>query len=204
MANFSPSPQTSAAPARPASGVREADPAQVSRWLAAGQAVLIDVRDPDEHARERIDGARLVPLPTFDPAAVLAEVKPGQRLVLHCKRGGRSADACRLAIAAAAGGPGVELYSLSGGIEGWKAANLPTRVDARVGTISVMRQTQLVIGAGVLIGSALAYFVHPGWAGLSAFFGFGLMVAGSTGTCGLAVLLSKMPWNRAACAAKPH
>ena len=85
------------------------DPAQLQTWLSAGQAVLIDVREPDEHARERIDGARLCPLSTFDPAHVVTQVPPGKMIVLHCKGGKRSADAaamlCRVAAARGAWAP---------------------------------------------------------------------------------------------------
>ena len=48
--------------------------------------------------------------------------------------------------------------------------------------------------AGVLLG----VFVAPAFLGLSAFVGAGLLVAGATGWCGMAKLLQRMPWNRAA------
>jgi rhodanese-related sulfurtransferase len=84
--------------------------------------VLIDVREPDEHAQERIAGARLVPLSKFDPKCA-AGVKPGQRVVFHCRGGKRAADACRMAICAA--GPNVEIFNMTGGIEAWKKDALP-------------------------------------------------------------------------------
>jgi hypothetical protein len=61
-----------------------------------------------------------------------------------------------------------------------------------------MQQVQLTIGLGVLTGAILALTVNPNWVFLCAFFGAGLTFAGSTGWCGLAILLSKMPWNRVA------
>lgn len=172
-----------------ASGV---EPATAQRWLAAGEAILVDVREPDEFAREHIAGAKLVPLSRFNLEEVTA--RQGQRVVMHCRSGRRSLDACRLAAVLA--DRGVQIHSLIGGIEGWKAAGLPVRASSRTPGLSVMRQVQLVIGLGTLAGSALAWFVDPMFIALPAFFGLGLAIAGATGTCGLATLLSRMPWNR--------
>ncbi len=179
-----------------ASGVPEVDPSTVDRWMRSGQCVLIDVREADEHARERIAGARPLPLSAFKPEQL--DVVHGQRVVMHCKSGRRSADAVRLADTA--DGPlaraGVAAFSMAGGIEAWRQAGFAVEVDRRAPAISVMRQVQLVIGVGVLAGSALGYLVHPGFVGLAAFFGAGLVFAGASGTCALATVLSKMPWNR--------
>jgi rhodanese-related sulfurtransferase len=176
------------------SGGEAASPEQVRAWLAGGKAVLIDVREPDEHAREAIEGARLLPLSRFDAGKAWYNVSPNQRLVLHCRSGRRSADACRLAGRAIGGAAAI---NLAGGIEAWKAAGLPVKANAAVPGMSVMRQTQLAIGVMVVGGTALAWFVHPWFMVIPAFFGAGLVVAGLTGTCGLSVVLAKMPWNRA-------
>lgn len=176
-----------------------ATPRQVHEWLASGEAVLVDVREPDEHARERIEGATLLPLSQFDPHRAATLSKPGQRIVLHCRSGRRSEDAAKLA----AGAVGTAVVSMSGGIEAWKRDGLAVTVDRAVSRVSVMRQVQMVIGAGVLAGSALAWLVHPGFLVIPAFFGAGLVFAGATGTCGLAAVLSVMPWNKsAACPAR--
>lgn len=169
---------------------RTVPPATVRDWIARGECVLVDVREADEHAGERIPGADLNALSNFEPSRIRA----GRRVVLHCKSGKRSADA--LTRTGSLQASGIECYSMQGGIEAWKAAGLPTQTDTRVSRISVMRQTQLVIGAGVLAGAALSYFVHPYWVGLAAFFGAGLVFAGATGTCALASLLAAMPWNK--------
>jgi hypothetical protein len=59
-----------------------------------------------------------------------------------------------------------------------------------------MRQVMLTAGAIVFAGVALGFFVNPIFFALSAFMGAGLMFAGATGWCGLAMLLKTMPWNR--------
>lgn len=173
-------------------GISEVDASTVSGWLSRGEAVLIDVREADEHARERIEGSTLVALSRFDPAAIPAA--GGKRLVVHCKSGRRAAEAC--ARLSASGRTGA--VSLKGGIDGWKAAGLPVLGNARL-PISIMRQVQIVVGVMVLVGSALAALVSPWFLLLTGFFGAGLLFAGATGTCGLAAVLGRMPWNRALC-----
>jgi rhodanese-related sulfurtransferase len=192
-------PRANGGPAVATSMVEEATPRQVQEWLRSGEAVLIDVREPDEHARERITGARLLPLSRFDPREAAALVKPGQRLVLHCRGGSRSADAARRAIPLAAQtGTGVTVVSMTGGLEAWKKETLPTELNTSVSGISIMRQVQLVVGTAVLAGSALAWFVHPALVAIPAFFGAGLTFAGASGTCALATVLGMMPWNKRA------
>jgi rhodanese-related sulfurtransferase len=172
-----------------AAQLREVDAATARRWLDSGEAVLIDVREPDENARERIEGSRLVPLTRFDPAAAVSDKK----VIMHCKGGGRSAEACRLALAA-----GHPVCSLTGGIEAWKAAGLPVKTGGGGSAISVLRQMQLTVGTMVLAGTALGFWVSPWFFIVPAFFGSGLIFAGASGFCGMMVVLSKMPWNRVA------
>ena len=199
-ATAAPTPTTPTTPA-PEQGsasqgsASEVSVSQVRQWLGAGQAVLVDVRERDEHARERIGGAVLIPLSGFSVDQARALVKPGQRLVFHCKSGRRSAEACRLAGSLAEAG--IPVATMTGGIEAWKASSLPVSVDTGVSRLSIMRQVQLVVGAGVLLGSGLAWLVHPWFLGIPAFLGAGLVFAGATGTCALATILGMMPWNRA-------
>jgi hypothetical protein len=63
--------------------------------------------------------------------------------------------------------------------------------------ISLERQVRIVAGFLVLLGAVLAMTIHPYFAGLSAFVGAGLMFAGITDTCGMAMMLARMPWNQA-------
>ena len=157
-------------------------------------AVLVDVREADEHARERIPGARHHALSQFDPNN---PAKPGDKvLIFHCRSGARTqSSASRLAAASACGA-----FILEGGLDGWKKAGLPTAID-RKQPIEIMRQVQIAAGSLVLVGVLLGYLVSPGFYGLSAFVGAGLTLAGITGFCGMARLLAVMPWNRRAIAA---
>lgn len=180
---------TIAAPATPASIAKEIDAHAAKRMLDSNDALIIDVREPDEHAAERIAGSRLLPLSAFSSSELLGH---GDRtLIFHCRSGRRSLDA--LARYAAAGGR--HGTSLAGGIEAWKSAGLATE-RSKAPPISIMRQVQIVIGLMVLAGTALGFWVHPGFLAIPAFMGAGLAFAGLSGTCGLAAVLSRMPWNR--------
>lgn len=98
---------------------RELTPDDVRIGLDERAIVLIDVREPHEFAAERIHGALLYPLSTFDPAA-LPDL--GERpIVFHCGSGKRSATALQRAIDA-----GLEHAShMSGGLIAWKNAGHP-------------------------------------------------------------------------------
>jgi rhodanese-related sulfurtransferase len=159
-------------------------------------AVLVDIRETDEHARERIPGARHAPLSRIDSET---PVRPSDDVVVfHCRTGARTAgNAGRLAAAA----EGCQAFVLEGGLDAWKKAGLPVTVDPRQ-PIELMRQVQIAAGSLVLLGVVLGTLVTPGFYGLSAFVGAGLLFAGLSGFCGMARLLAIMPWNKRAAAAR--
>src|SRR5262249_42015217 len=127
-------------------GAIEVSPSELRGWLDRSQAVLVDVREADEHLRESIAGSISVPLSRFDAGLV-----PGaERVVFHCYSGARARQAAGRAMAAGRG----SVYSLKGGIKRWKAAGLP--VERRPGVpISIMRQVQIAAGTLVLACSVL-------------------------------------------------
>lgn len=88
----------------------------VLAWLAADEAVLIDVREPDEYADEYIPGSVLAPLSTLDVTAL--PTVPGKRRVLQCLTGKRSA----IALARLADQGIDDLLHLDGGLLAWKIA----------------------------------------------------------------------------------
>jgi rhodanese-related sulfurtransferase len=107
----------------------DATPEQVHAWLNNGEILLVDVREANEFAFERIHGALLYPLSTFDPKALPTE---GRKLVLHCGSGKRSTMAAHKLQAAGHG----HLTHLAGGIQAWKAAGLPViRIDPQTGRV---------------------------------------------------------------------
>lgn len=160
-----------------------------ARALAARGAVIVDIREPDEFAREHIPGAVNEPISSVSgrPAAASADI-----VVYHCKSGMRTkANAAKLAAPETC-----EAYILEGGLEAWKAAKLPVEADASQ-PIELMRQVQIAAGSLVVLGVVLGVAVHPGFYALSAFVGAGLVFAGVSGFCGMARVLMAMPWNRA-------
>lgn len=163
-------------------------PADVRAVIDDG-ARLIDIRSADEHARERIPGALNVPLDRIGDMP-----HDGKPVVFHCKSGMRTAANAAQLSGAAGSAPA---YILEGGIDAWRQAGQPTVTD-RSQPLEIMRQVQIAAGALVLIGVLLGAVVAPGFFGLSAFVGAGLMLAGATGWCGMAKLLRVMPWNRRA------
>jgi rhodanese-related sulfurtransferase len=170
------------------------DPVTLKRRLDAGSAVLIDIREADEYARERIPGSRLAPLSAFDRHDLGRE--RGKAVVFACRSGNRTTQNAARLLA----GGFAEAYQLAGGIEAWKKAGLPVQRD-RSAPIELMRQVQIAAGLLVLLGVALGFLVSPWFFGLSAFVGAGLTLAGFTGFCGMARLLQAMPWNRRSLAA---
>ena len=157
-------------------------PAEAKRRLADGSAILVDIREPLEHAREAIPGAKLYSLSTLDPTALSAMAGSGApALIFHCQSGMRTADnAGRLSACGVA-----EAYILQGGLSGWKAAGYPTSID-HTKPIELQRQVQIAAGLLILTGLLLAWLVSPLFLGISAFVGAGLVFAGISGWCGMA------------------
>jgi rhodanese-related sulfurtransferase len=155
-------------------------------------AVLVDIREADEYARERIPRARHHALTRIDADW---PVRAGDGvLIFHCRSGARTkGNAAQLAAAA----PACETYNLDGGIDAGKKAGLPVTLD-RTQPIEIMRQIQIAASSLVLIGVMLGFLVTPAFYALSGFVGAGLLFAGSTGFCGMARLLAVMPWNQRA------
>jgi len=69
-------------------------------------------------------------------------------------------------------------------------------VEGGGNAISIERQVRIAAGLLVFFGVLLGVWVHPGFLAISAFVGAGLAFAGITDTCGMAMMLAKMPWNR--------
>jgi rhodanese-related sulfurtransferase len=166
--------------------IKTISPAEAHRLINAG-AALIDIRSPDEHARERIAGALNVPLDRLS-----ADAAPGEVLIFHCRSGMRTSQAAGQ-LAAAAGGR--DCYIVEGGISAWGSAGLPVE-KVRGAPIEMQRQVMIAAGLLVLLGTLLSLWVSPLLIWLAVFVGAGLTFAGISGFCGMAHLLALMPWNR--------
>ena len=167
----------------------EYSPERARELIAEGNAVLIDIREPDEFAREWIPGAQNLPLSGFDPARVAGD--KDKAAIFHCRSGNRTREA-RAQLRACGF---AEVGHVAGGLNAWQAANLPVERDPGA-PLPIQRQVQITAGALVFLGVVLGTLVHAGWFILSGFVGAGLMFAGVSGWCGMAKVLEVMPWNR--------
>ncbi len=168
-------------------------PAELAACCRSGEPVeIVDVRTVPEHAAVHAVGARCVPLDRLDPAVVLKNrTCPAAPLYLICQSGVRASKAAELFRRAGFDG----CVLVEGGTQAWIDAGLPV-VRGRSGVIPLMRQVQIVAGAVSALGAGLALAVDGRFALVPLLIGGGLLFAGLTGTCGLAVALAKMPWNR--------
>jgi len=165
-------------------------PTEARRMLDQG-AILVDIREADEHARERITGARHLPLSKLDEANLaLHEGKP---VIFHCRSGARTLGNAPL-LAQKAGD--CEAVVIAGGLDAWKKAGLPVVTDRRH-PIELQRQVQIGAGSLAFFGTMLGLFVSPWFFAVPAVVGAGLTLAGVTGFCGMARVLMRAPWNRA-------
>ena len=161
------------------SRIEEIDPADAREELAAGDAVLVDTREPHEWDEAHLEGATLVPPATV--ADRIEEVAPdrSQRVVLYCRVGNRSARAADLLESEL----GYEdVASIAGGIEAWQQAGLPVvaheglSAEQRMrysrhtllpevgveGQIKLLNANVLLVGAGGLGSPAALYLAGAG------------------------------------------
>ena len=168
-------------------------PSELEELRRQGRPVdLIDVRTPAEYREVHAEPARSVPLDALDPRAII-EARNGagdEPLYLICRSGSRGRQACETFRAAGF----TNVVNVEGGTLAWEQAGLPVVRGRRA--ISLERQVRIAAGALVVLGTALGAFVHPAFLGLPAFVGAGLVFAGVTDTCGMGMVLARMPWNR--------
>lgn len=164
---------------------------QLNADIQSGKSfTLIDVRTPAEYGEVHIAGSILMPLDRLDLEEVRKTATQDQECVIVCRSGKRAEHAYQKLTAAGCG----NLAILEGGVAAWESAGLPVNRGAKA--VSLERQVRIAAGSLVLFGVILGTWVHPGFYGLSAFVGAGLIFAGVTDWCGMAMVLAKMPWNQ--------
>jgi rhodanese-related sulfurtransferase len=194
------------------SGFRSASAAQLQQAMESGgeqQCTLLDVRTEGEYAAEHLPGSRLMPLHELETLVGAARnggsvhldadalerlgLREGVQTYILCQTGGRARRAAATLSGAGVGGCVV----VDGGIDACRASGLGVlKGESRV--LPLMRQVQIVIGAVCATGAALAVWRDPMFGLIPLFMGLGLLFAGLTGTCGLALLMARMPWNKGA------
>jgi rhodanese-related sulfurtransferase len=153
---------------------------------------LIDVRTPVEYREAHVEIARNVPLDRLD-AAALMQARNGsadEPLYIICRSGSRGQQACEKFLKAGF----ANVVNIEGGTMACVEAGLPVVRGKKA--VSLERQVRIAAGLLVLLGALLGWFVDPAFIGLSAFIGAGLVFAGITDTCGMGMILARMPWNQ--------
>ena len=163
----------------------------VACFEARNSLELLDVRTPPEYASAHVPGARLIPLNQLKVEAFLANHEPGTPIYVLCQAGQRAGKAIEQFERAGCD----DCVLVEGGTQAWIDAGLPVHRGIRK-VLPLIRQVQIVVGAISAAGAILALTVNPWLAVVPLFIGCGLLFAGITGTCGMALLLARMPWNR--------
>jgi rhodanese-related sulfurtransferase len=155
---------------------------------------IIDVTTPAEFREMHVEPARNVPLDILDAAALKAQQgeDSDKPLYVICRSGIRGRKACEQLIAAGL----TNVFNVEGGVKAWEQDGLPLVRGKKA--LSVDRQMRMLAGTLVLTGAVLVS-ISPYWAILSGFVGAGLIFAGATDFCPMALWLAAMPWNRTKC-----
>lgn len=157
---------------------------------SAEKSLLLDVRTPAEFRERHIAGSVLLPITRLNPERVRELARGRSACVVICASGHRASMAASKLRKA-----GIESVTvLEGGIQAWEDAGMPLLRGKAA--ISLERQVRIAAGTLVAAGILLAYFVSLAWLILPGFIGCGLVFAGITNTCGMALLLAHMPWNK--------
>lgn len=155
-------------------------------------AILIDIREPGETAREYVEGAMLWPLSKM-PSDKPKKLKPSKNVIFFCRSGNRTIINDKKLDAALPN----KAYILEGGIEAWRDGKMPTIINKKA---PIEMHRQVFIAAGILL-MAAATISFSGFSFgymLAGFVGLGLTVAGVTGFCGMAKILMLLPHNKPA------
>jgi rhodanese-related sulfurtransferase len=167
-------------------------PSTLAQLYGSGKKIdLIDVRTPVEFQEVHVEFAQNVPLDQLEPAQIVRarNGSANEPLYIVCRSGGRGQQACEKFLKAGF----ANVVNVEGGTLACENTGLPLVRGKQA--ISLERQVRIAAGSLVLLGVVLGWLVHPYFVGLSAFVGAGLVFAGVTDTCGMGMLLARMPWN---------
>lgn len=154
--------------------------------------VILDVRTDVEWNAEHLTGTIVhMPLHTLSEKSAerLKKIAGAKPVYILCRSGGRAAKAFQFFAAHGM----TNLHVIDGGIEGCKNCNAETHCPD---VMSLERQVRIAAGLLILAGIAAGALLTPWGYALSAAIGAGLVYAGVTDKCGMALLLARAPWNR--------
>jgi len=166
------------------------DPDSAHRILGSGTpGQLVDVREAGEVDTVRVEGALNLPLSRLKELA--GRLDPKVPVYLLCRSGSRAASAASQLKALGHR----DVFVVGGGLNAWMSSGKPV-VHGERKVWSLERQVRFVAGFLAFGGAVLGFTVSPRWFYLSGFVGAGLMFAGVTDICTMALILARMPWNK--------
>ncbi len=151
---------------------------------------LIDVRSEDEHKSGTIQSSRCIP--HSEIGSYVSNLPKDKEVILFCKSGKRSSKARETLKEFNLTD---NVYELEGGFEAWQKEGLPVHKSRN--SISIQRQVMITAGLLMLIGTLLGLSINKWFFAIPIFVSSGLIFAGISDFCGMAILLEKMPWNKA-------
>ncbi|MFD3869292.1 rhodanese-like domain-containing protein [Streptomyces sp. NPDC058623] len=163
------------------------------------ELTVVDVRTPGEFASGHLPDAVNVPLDRLGRSLPELREASGRRpLLVVCASGARASNAVGVLAS-----HGLDASVLTGGTTAWAAGgHRLVHPDGRPRAVWTMeRQVRLAAGSLVLLGLLLGRFAHPAFQLLSAGVAAGLVFSALSNTCGMAVVLGRLPFNRRAGAA---
>ena len=163
-------------------------PLEAKAWLDRNEAVLLDVREAAEYKATHIPGSHWIPLGQISAARLPRGHH--KKILIHCQAGKRGEKACTTLMAEQSD---LDVYNIEGGLNAWAAAGLPMQTGT---VLPLNRQVQVAVGLLLVLFTVAGFGVHPVFHILAGLMGLGLINAGVTGWCGMAMVLAKMPWNR--------
>lgn len=171
--------------------IQETTVHEINQRLNSGvECQVIDVREFSEFNSERIADARLMPLSSFEKHA--DDIDHSKPVYLMCRSGNRAKQAAEKLIRRGF----TDVHIVDGGMAAWTSADLPViRGTSKVWSLE--RQVRFAAGLFVLTGVVLGFLVTPYLFLLSGLIGAGLVFSAVTDTCGMGMVLARMPWNHA-------
>jgi rhodanese-related sulfurtransferase len=167
-------------------------PAKLAALCRDGKTIdLVDVRTPVEYREVHLAIARNIPLDQLDPVTLIRarHALADEPLYLICRAGGRGQKACEKFLAAGFS----NVVNIGGGTTACVEAGLPVVRGKKA--ISLERQVRIAAGLFVVFGILLS-LLHPVFLAVPAVIGAGLVFSGVTDTCGMGMILARMPWNQ--------
>lgn len=172
--------------------------------LDPNESIILDVRTRMEHAEKRLDfGHAHVPLDELKPVDFMMRhgLDKDSGVYILCRSGKRAAQAAEKFVTQGYR----NIHVIEGGIIACEdcgqkvqghAANTNTISSTKNGAMSLERQVRIAAGAIAATGALLGLTINPLFSIIPLFVGGGLMFAGITDRCGMALVLTKAPWNK--------